>query len=544
VAVHRREWRGARVGSGTLSSPTSNQAEGAALRAPGPQGLDEKSPRDRSQSLARPGEDRARRRLDARWIAYGLLVLSVLGVVLAFAPGLISHDTNSTLWEARTGFVRDWWAPFGSLIFDAAFDLGIGLGLVFVVQTALVVAGLYLCLRLILRRVPAAFGAAVICAFPPMYAQLSNLSRDSFYIGSTLLAIGLMGRAVTSEGSSRAIAVGLALLASIGAFLWRPNAVATIVPLVTALTYLALVDPSWRPSRFARFHKPRGRTRALLAAGIVGCFAALILVAATQGSYRALGVVATHPERHIFLYDLAAISTETDRNAFPSELPRRRPGRLGVTPVNITLPALERKFDYSNAITLYGPNDNYTRGLNDPRVAEREVKTLRDGWWDALSAEPGAYLANRLKLVASQLGFDHRPTDAFYGLVEPTNWGHPIEFVNGFNAASDYVLAFVGPDSAIALDLIWPYLLIATICIAYLWRRLGRLITPLVIMVATVWLGLAVLAALAMGSSFRYAVITVPIALVLLMFSVAVAGAQRRWGEVLLERPVVQAAAA
>jgi hypothetical protein len=467
-----------------------------------------------------------------------LLVLTGLGVLLAFAPGLISYDTNGTLWEGQTGFVRDWYTPVGSALFEAVFDLEFGLGSVFIVQTALVVAGLYLCLRLLLRRVPAAIAAAAICAFPPMYAQLSNLSRDSVYLGLTVLAVGLLCRAMTSAGRARGAAVGLAILAAIGAYLWRQNGIVTIIPLVAGLTYAALADPSWRPPVVERFRRPRGRAAMWVVAGIVGCLAGAIVVMGTQVAYRSLGVAETHPERMVYVYDLAGISTQTDRNAFPSEVPRRRPGRLGVTPPDISLPALERKFDYTNVITLYEPDGDWTRGLNDSRLAQREAETLRDAWWGALRDEPGTYLTNRLKLVGAQLGFGRRPMDALYGLVEPTNFGHPIAFVNGYDAASDYIETFVGPDSIIALDLLWPYLLIATICLAYLWRRLGRLVMPLAVMLATAWLSVAVLGAVSMASSFRYGIVAVPLALVLLILTVTVAGARRRWGSVLLERPL------
>jgi hypothetical protein len=493
---------------------------------------------DRSASSEAVTDEQAGSRLDRKWIAYVVLVLTGLSVLLAFAPGLISYDTNGTLWEGQTGFVRDWYTPFGSALFQGVFDLEFGLGSVFIVQTALVVGGLYLCLRLLLRRVPAAIGAAAICVFPPMYAQLSNLSRDSIYLGLTVLAVGLLCRAMTSLGRARGVAVGVAILAAIGAYLWRQNGIVTIIPLVAALTYAALADPSWRPPVLARMRRPRGRAGMWVVAGVVGCLAGAMVVVATQGAYRMLDVAVTHPERTIYVYDLAGISTQTDRNAFPSELPRRRPGRLGVTPPDISLPALERKFDYTNVITLYEPDGDWTRGLNRRGVAEREVGTLRDAWWGALRDEPGAYLTNRLKLLGAQIGFGRRPTDAFYGMVEPTNFGHPLAFVNGYNAARDYVETFVGPASTIALDFLWLYLLIATICLAYLWRRLGGLMMPLVVMLATAWLSVLLIAAVGMASSFRYGIVAVPLALVLLIFTATVAGARRRWGSVLLERPL------
>jgi hypothetical protein len=515
----------------------SDRAEPATLPAGGRLRADGTSSDRTSSTEAVTGEE-AGSGLDRRWIAYVLLVFTGLGVLLAFVPGLISFDTSATLWEGQTGFVRDWYTPLGSALFQAVFDLEFGLGPVFIVQTALVVGGLYLCLRLLLRRVPAAIGAAAICAFPPMYAQLSNLSRDSVYLGLTVLSVGLLCRAMRSAGRARGVAVGLAILAAIGAYLWRQNGIVTIIPLVAALTYVALADPSWRPPLLRRIRRPRGRAGMWVVAGVVGCLVGALLVVATQFVYRMLDVAVTHPERTVYVYDLAGISTQTDRNAFPSELPRRRPRRLGVTPADISLPALERNFDYTNVITLYVPDRDWTRGLNDPRLAEREAGTLRDAWWGAVRDDPGAYLTNRLKLLGAQMGFGRRPTDAFLGMVEPTNFGHPLAFVNGYNAARDYVETFVGPDSTIALDFLWLYLLIATLCLAYLWRRLGRLMMPLVVMLATAWLSMLLIAIVGMASSFRYGIVAVPLALVLLIFTATVAGGRRRWGQALLGGPL------
>jgi hypothetical protein len=478
--------------------------------------------------------------LDRRGWAYGSLGVAVLAVLLPFAPGLISYDTNGILWEAQTGFVRDWWTPFGAFVLGIAYDLEIGLGLVFLVQTVLVAVGLYLCLRLLLRRLPAALGTVTILVFPPMYGQLANLSRDSFYLGLTLLAFGCLCRATTSAGRARGIAVGLALVAALAAFLWRQNGIVTLVVLAAGLVFLALTDRSWRPRRLNHLREIRSGPAAGLAAGVAGCLIGVAAIGASQGSYRLADVVRTHPERSLFVFDLAGISTATDRNAFPAELPRRALKRPGVTPPDISLPALERNFDYSNVIALYFPNGDWTRGLNEPRVAKRELPILQDAWWQAVRDEPGAYLENRLKLAGSQLGFGNLPTDAYYGLLEPTNFNHPIAFVRGYQAASDYITTFSGPTATIRLDFIGPYLLIAAICLVLLWRRFPWARLQLLVMVATPWLALTLLAAISIAAGFRYMVLAVPVALMMVIFATAAATSQTRWGRALLNPAVLE----
>jgi hypothetical protein len=482
-------------------------------------------------------------RLDGRVPGHALLLVVVLAVVGPFVPGVISYDANAMLYEGLPhATVRDWYSPAGAGLLQLTHHLGLGLDVLFIAQSALAVAGVYLCLRVLLKRVPAALFTGAVCVFPPMYDQVGELSRDTFYLGLTLLALGLLSRAqeLGAGGARRAVA-GLALLAAILSFLARQNGIATLVLIALALAWLVLRDPLWRPSRMAG---ARWTERPVLAGGgalVLAAVLCLVVVGASRVAYSAGNVLSTHPERALQVYDLASMSTKTGTDLFPPHTKRLVPMRLGVTPPDIRLSALEANFHVNDVLSVYAPDGDWTRGLNDPNVIEPEAKALRTAWLKAIEHHPGDYATTRLALLASQLGVGHEPDPVSVGLAEPTNFGHTIAFQSGFNAADDYIGFFVGSDSTIALDWIWTYLLVLTLAAWFLRRRLRAAALPLTLLARTMWLTILVFAFTAPASSLRYVILAVPGALILGVLAIVVACAGQPWARaLLLARPAPQ----
>jgi hypothetical protein len=469
-------------------------------------------------SVARPSTISERISSDSTAIAAAVLAVASAIVLLPFWPGLISYDANSTIYEAEVGPVRDWWSPFLSVLWRGML-LVADTWLPFVVQTLLVVAGVYLCTRLVLRRVPAAIATLLVCVYPPMYAQLSGPSRDGYYLGFTLLSLGFMCMAVKDQ--RRGVSVVLSITFAILSSLCRQNAAATVLLLAAAVAVLACRDVTWRPRRWR--DSPR-RPPAILGVAVASV-AVLALVVGARACFAAVGVVETRPERQIFIYDLAAMSVELDDDLFPAELDRRP---HGVAPPDDSLETLERTFRTQNVLSLY-PDGNWNLSdLHDERLSGSESSLLREAWWEAVRSEPDAYAAIRGRLLLTQLGFGDRPTDGFLGMAEPTNFGHPPVLSRGYLAADDYITAFVGPSATVPLDSTWPYLiggLAALVVVVRSGYRSVRL--PAILMVLVVWFNLATLAVSAMAATFRYTAVSVPIFLIMLVMATAVVARRR-----------------
>ena len=468
---------------------------------------------------------------DNRALAAAVLALASATVLVPFWPGLISYDANSTIYEAEVGPVRDWWSPFLSVLWRGML-LVADTWLIFLVQTLLVVVGVFLCTRLVLRRVPAAVATLLICIYPPFYAQLSGPSRDGYYLGFTLLSLGLLCMAV--KDWRRGLSVVLSLTFAILSYLCRQNAAATVLLVGSALAVLACRDAAWRPTRWRG--SPR-RPPAILGVA-VACLAVLALVGGTAAAFAALGVVETRPERPTFIYDLAAMSVELDDDMFPAELDRRP---HGVVPLDDSLETLERTFRTQTVLSLY-PDGNWNLGdFHDERLSASESSILRDAWWDAVRSEPATYAAIRGRLVLTQLGFGDRPTDGYLGMTEPSNFGHPPVFSRGYLAASDYITAFVGPSATVPLDSAWPYLIGGLALLPVLVRSSDRGIRLVaVLMVLVVWFNVATLAVSAMAATFRYIAVSVPIFLIMLVMAAAVIAGRRGSAAGLIDTTVLR----
>jgi len=462
-----------------------------------------------------PRGPRALLRSDARVPAYAFLVLSEVLVLLAFWPGLITPDGNQTIYQAQNGLSMDWWTPFGAEVLEWLLRWDVSVGTVYAVEVALVIGGLYACARRWMHRLPAGVLTLLIVVFPPMLGALSQLSRDTYYVGFSLLAFAALGAALERGSTARArgliaLAVGLSVLA----WLCRQNG---LVNLVVVLATVGIVGLRGRVT------VPRLAGR-LAAAGA----AAIALLVLTQVAYGALGVRSVRPERMLYLYDLASISTQSDRDAFPREL---WPGRLNegwVTP-QVDQAVLEERFDYANTISLFPePNGAGKIDFASEEKAAAEAPMLRRAWQRAIVDEPLYYAWGRLRLMGSQLGFARRPTDAYYGLLSPTNFDQPIASFDRYKFATEYLARFVGPNAPLSTDIGWIYLLVLVLAAGYLWwRHRWGAAFPLALTAAVV-LNLATLLLLAMATSFRYMNLMVPVVALLVAYAAVDALGARR----------------
>jgi hypothetical protein len=460
----------------------------------------------------------------SRRVALATTGLACLFAWMAWWPGLIQVDANQTIIQANLKLWIDWWTPVGAMILHRLTEMEIGFGPIYAVASASVVAGIYLCLRVVFVRGTAGLMTLAICAFPPMYAQLSTLSRDTFWLGLSLLSVGLLGRALSPAEQARrpGLLVALSVLCAIGAFLARQNGLTVIFVVVFVLALHALRGAAQRDSARRLARTIRRSVPRVIVAAVAAAAATVLVFGVTKLIYGATGVRGVHPERVTYVYDLASISELTDRNRFPPAAGRLRRSR--VTPPRVDLATVERRFDHRNVVTLYPDNWAGSIAHADDLLAAREQPILSKAWRRAIEDEPLAYLWTRLRLTLAQIGLKGRPLDAYFGdfgppVVDPTNFGHPIEFSNGYRVATDYIAPFVGAGSVIPLDIPWMYLVVATVLAVVVMRRL-QVARPVVLgMMGVVWLNLLGLAFTAMAISSRYTAILFPVALILVCFA-------------------------
>jgi hypothetical protein len=439
--------------------------------------------------------------LDRRLVAYLFLIVAFLLPALAFWPGVITPDSNQTIYQAASKFSSDWWTAFGSIALREWDALELGLGGVYGIALALNVFGVYLCLRAALRRVPAALVTIGVIGWPAMYAQLSGLSRDTFFLGFALLAFGAMAAVPRVPEHRRRLVIGGALLAAVLCFLCRQNG---IVVVFAVAAWAGFTNRAWSP-------------RAMLRASAIAAAVCVLVLLGTLGLYRALDVRAVHAERFTYVYDLASISVLTGENQFPPSLQTR--ARSGWVTSQVDQRTLKARWSYPNVISLYPDNRAGTIAFADETIAKREAGILKRGWLEAVTSHPFDYLWGRVRLAASQLGLVRHPTDAFLPFVDPSNFGHPMTFSRGYDAAASVLGRWVGQDPWVGLDYTWMYLFAAIVLTVALWRRSRSAFA--VATTTALALNVIVMGFVAVASSFRYSNLAVPVALILLAHWVA-----------------------
>ncbi|MDX6726609.1 MAG: hypothetical protein QOK49_1414 [Baekduia sp.] len=448
--------------------------------------------------------------LDRPVIAYLLLAVAFLVPAAAFWPGVLSPDSNQTLYQAASHFSSDWWTAFGAITLRFWLENDLGFGFVYAAALTTVVTGLYLCLRPVLRRVPAATATLVIVVFPPVLAQISALSRDTFFLGSTLVALGLMAARPQSPANRRRTLLVAAVVAALVAFWCRQNGVIVLLLVAAWAVWPASADAT-------------GRARAL--ALLIGVGAVLATVIGTTLLYSAFGVRRVHAERTLFVYDLASISEQTGHDQFPRWMQTSSNPAWVTPPVDQS--SIERRFDAKNVISLYPDNRAGTIDFGSTEIASAESKVLRHVWIRSIRHHPLEYLWGRVRVTVAQLGIGDRPDDAFLPRQSADNYGQPLLFPGDYRAAKSYVTTFVNSSAAVPTDLPWLYLGLSVGLAGLLWRRVrSRLAAALGLLVAAQF---ALLAMLAMGASFRYTAIAVPAALLLLVHVFARTSAGRRF---------------
>jgi hypothetical protein len=463
---------------------------------------------DRRRAVA-ARDGMTRRRAIVWGITALLLTLSVLMVVLAFYPGLTTPDSNQTWSQALGHYALDWWTPVGTLALRAWFRVGLSLADVWIVQNVVFVLGAWWLLR---HRLPdpwAAAGAMLVTGWPPTYSQLTEIAREGFYMGFALVALGALAAAYrTADGQHRrrwALLAG-SVVAAMASYLSRQNGVVVVIGVVLAA--LLLVAGS-RIAALGRWRRVGGAVAVALATGLVA-------FGFSSATNRVFGVKAAHPERMLYVYDLASISKSSGHDYFPASLVRH-PNPGWVTPV-VTQRAIDRNFNWVNVIAMYpgGPSINFL----DTAGARREASELRSAWRRAVLAHPDDYLWTRLRLTAGIVGLSQYPTNAFYGLLEPTNYGRPMQHWTGVRWAADVIRPFVGPTASIPLDIHWPYLLVSIGLLVFLWRRRPS-DRPLLLAIAiSQWANLIVDFLFAPAASYSYLDLSPPLTLVLGLWAI------------------------
>lgn len=307
------------------------------------------------------------------------LVAATCFLLLYFAwyPGVFTLDERDILDQALSGRRHDGHSPLLVELWRLAQPIKAGPAIPYLLGLGAAVA---LAAALLRRLLPSPFAAALgLCCLvllPPVFVSLGQVTKDLFFVGAMLAVVLAALRYRAAPGPLR-LAVVLATMQL--AILIRIDAAFALFPIAAWLAWPAL----------------RRARAAPLAAALAGALAALLIVglllASKLASARLFKASAFHAEQVMMLFDLAAISIETDRMLLP-------PSRLG--PAGFALPLLRARFNPASADALVWSRDRHHLVY----AADADQGELHAAWGAAILAHPGEYARFRAEYAARFIG--------------------------------------------------------------------------------------------------------------------------------------------
>jgi hypothetical protein len=101
------------------------------------------------------------------------------------------------------------------------------------------------------------------------------------------------------------------------------------------------------------------------------------------------------------------------------------------------------------------------------------------------------------------------------------DYGHPAKYKQGRKDALSVLGVFVGADSTIPLDIVWPYLLIGLAAGVALLRSGRDPRGPVMAILLVQWLNVAALMLATMASTYRYVNFLIPLSMILIAWFAA-----------------------
>lgn len=467
-------------------------------------------PRDTSATL----EERSwrwSRITTTRLIAYSLLLFVLVAILLAHWPGRLDGDSMATIRAVRSGAINDQRSPVLTWIWRQAYRVTqVGPGVVFLVQTTTLTAGLYLLLRSAFGRIAAATLAALILLAPATFGFVGLVGRDAWFVSSCMLEAGLVVAALRWTGRRRDAALVGGFLAAGISVAARQNGFTAVLPITVALAVPALA--TWRehmPAVAAEWVGRWPRTAAFACGAMV---TAAFVLASTLG-----GAIVrdrhAYPQVYTQLYDLGYLTLAENerlmprlsREVLPVQTPANMPGRW--------LPS-------TSIFMRWDPKQNFAPGSGSRPFTPDEAAALGRSWRRALMDHPLEYLNGRFGLWKAQLGIGYAPWYAMVLTNAANPWGY-----NGpaFPAASKLATRYAthwgasrGSLTGGPLQHVWMYAVCCLVAVSLLLRRFSPPVRA-VGALATAAMGLQVgLFFLAPSAQLRYELLTAYAALVVI----------------------------
>jgi hypothetical protein len=375
----------------------------------------------------------------ARWRWLGGLAVTLVLVAGPTFPGRANHDTDAMVRNMDAGAYTDWWSPLLMMAWRPFYEVGIDIGFIQIGQISVFFVAVGVLVRpLCTKQWPAIALTLALCVFPPTYAMLTNVIRDTWFTTAVVASLAIvfrLRRPTALHGALLALSF-LAIVAS------RQNGLVTVM----VLAFVAAAH--WRLLTTTRSAIARTVTWGALSVAVcIGLFGV------TQITNRLADVTPTGPETATFYVDLDDMSTRVGRVLIPSVYVRD----------TLTLDELAEERNYSadsvkSRVFLRLPPD------------DRPAATT--AWREAVLEYPYVYLQSRWQMFTRQIGWSGSPLEAHYPTEGTSALYHPWS-ARLSALSTSYLEMFDGGDwqRGGVLHRPWLYLVIAAAAAGWYGRR-------------------------------------------------------------------------
>lgn len=318
-----------------------------------------------------PGE---RAKLAARWITQrpplAYLIAGWVVFTLGSYPGYMSFDSTMQLFAVRNGVYTDTHAPLMTLTWSLLEWIAAGPFPMLALQSGLFLFGAAAVLRTVVSPRKAAVLASCILLFPPVYAPMAVIWRDSLMSGALLAAAG----AALQPTWRWKVLSALCLLLAIGC-----NVEATVAAIPIVL--LAIADSAWWQR-----------------VGIALAVVAVLACATRVAGWILVDTENYEPQQALMMTDLVGTlrrAKVTNEDALAKALD-------GLPIADRS--ALVERMSVTNDALNWWPLAHGDRRILDPITTEEQSEALSAAWRNAIVSHPGAWLFHRWSMTRAMLG--------------------------------------------------------------------------------------------------------------------------------------------
>lgn len=310
---------------------------------------------------------------------------------LLFYPGFLNSDSDWQLYQAKNNVYDPQHPVFISHLWLCLLYFFDEIGGMFLLQTFSYWIGLTALLGLLINnRNGFMLGTLGVGLYPPLFAGLLMIVKDSLFYGAPLSALSALALA---ERKISKLNFSLCIFFSFLAVLLRHNGIFAILPI---LFYLFVVLFKSIDSSF--FKKRLIITLSAITGSIL--IGGTMFVAKGFYEARAIGPTYIRSSEATLIFDLARVSVLSNKNYLPDV--------FGAGP--ITLEDLNKiPSTYSVFDLLYG--DNSLRRPGYSRGSSNDTLLLKQAWRSSIINEPCAYLKHRATVFTGLMGL--APTNSW-----------------------------------------------------------------------------------------------------------------------------------